>query len=599
MSARTVHGMLAESAETYGNLPAMHQPIAENGSRKYRTWSWKEYRQAVEEIAAGLWALGFRKGDIIVVDSETRAEFFLVDIGIMAMGANSAALYPSYPVPELVGRIRAADAKAVFVQDPRTLDALRAEMQGPNPTWFLLTGEMDGVINQSQLRERGHRAAVADKHLLKRLREEATPDDYAILYLTSGATGDPKMVLTKHSALIANIDLVLKVAWAGPKDRGLAFLPSAHIAQRVVMELGMIRLGVPVWFSAGLKHLPEEIRTIGPTVFMGPPRLWERIYTSICTEIRKRPQYAQKIYYASLGLALEANKRRHAGKPAPGWMQASLKVADRVVFRKLRARLGGRMRIPCSGAAPLGKSLAQFYEAIGMPLIEGYGLTEGGVVSMNPLDAPKPGSIGKMFPGVQMKLAPDGEMLLKAACLSSGYYKDPEATRRILHDGWLTTGDLAEVDADGYVQITGRKKELIVSSNGKKIFPSRTESLFKLETIVSNVVLIGDGLPHLAALFTINTSVAETLDGMEAWAGGPASEIAVAPPVAAEVQRAVARVNKQLAAFEQIRRYRILTREFNIDSGELTATMKVRRTRVLENFREIVSEFYAGREESD
>jgi long-chain acyl-CoA synthetase len=278
-------------------------------------------------------------------------------------------------------------------------------------------------------------------------------------------------------------------------------------------------------------------------------------------------------------LGAEVSRLREEGKPVPKTMLALLKVSDRLVFSKIRARLGGRIKVAASGAAPLGKDLARFYAAIGMPLIEGYGLTEGGVVCLNPIDRPKSGSIGVKLPGVELRLADDGELLVKSPTLFSGYHNDPEATAAVLRDGWLYTGDIAEIDSEGYVYITGRKKELIVSSNGKKIYPARIEMLFKTEPIINQVVLIGDRLPYVAALVTIN---------------------APEPPESAEaeVKKAVARVNRQLAPFEQIRKFRIIERDFSIENGEMTPTMKIRRNRVLENHRELVSELYMGREES-
>jgi long-chain acyl-CoA synthetase len=215
---------------------------------------------------------------------------------------------------------------------------------------------------------------------------------------------------------------------------------------------------------------------------------------------------------------------------------------------------------------------------------------------LNPLDAPRPGSIGKPLPGVEVRFSPEGELLIKSPCLFSGYLNDPQGTAAVLRDGWLHTGDLALIDGDGYVFITGRKKELIVSSTGKKIHPSRVENLFKMEPLISQVLLIGDRLPYLTALFTINPAAAEGLKGMEEWRGRPASETAQAPPVLEEIRKAVARVNKHLAPFEQVRKHRVLARDFSIERGELTATMKVRRTRAIQNFQENIDELYAGRE---
>jgi long-chain acyl-CoA synthetase len=285
------------------------------------------------------------------------------------------------------------------------------------------------------------------------------------------------------------------------------------------------------------------------------------------------------MFHGAVGLGAEVSRLREEGKPVPKTLRVLLKIADRLVFSKIRARLGGRIRIAASGAAPLGKDLARFYAAIGMPLIEGYGLTEGGVVCLNPTDRPKSGSIGRKMPGVELRLAEDGELLVKSPTLFSGYYNDAGATEAVLRDGWLHTGDIAEFDADGYVYITGRKKELIVSSNGKKIYPARIELLFKSEPIINQVVLIGDRLPYVTALVTVN-----------------APDVATTAEV--EVKKAVARVNRLLAPFEQIRKFRIIERDFSIETGEMTPTMKVRRNRVLENHRELVSQLYMGKEES-
>jgi long-chain acyl-CoA synthetase len=533
-------------------------------------------------------------GDIVALNSETRLEFYLADLGILTNGSVAAAMYPSYPPKDLVKTLQTTRTRVVFIEDPKMLKTL--EDADGVAHWVLLTGEAPGAMTLDALRDKGRRAMAQDPELFPRIRQECKADDAAVLYLTSGATGEPKMVLVSHSSITTNLDMGPYVLPMGPEDVTVAFLPSAHIAQRVVIEFLPMRCGTPVTFAESLLKLPQNIRDARPTILLAPPRMWERIYSTICTELRKKPAVARKAFYGALGMALAAARYRREGKPVPARIRAPLALADRLFFRKVRMRFGGRIRVAASGAAPLSKELAEFYEAIGMRLVEGYGLTEGGVAAINPLDVPRPGSIGKPMPGVEVKIAEDGEMLIKSPCLFSGYLNDPKATAEVLRDGWLHTGDLAYLDHDGFIFITGRKKELIVSSTGKKIYPSRVENLFKTEPLISQVLLIGDRLPFLTALFTVNPPALDALPGMEEFRDRTPAERAQAAPVLREIQKAVQRVNKQLAPFEQVRKWRVLGRDFSIEEGELTATMKVRRTRAMENFRPQIEELYAGRE---
>src|SRR5580700_5316153 len=454
MGSRTMYAVLEETARTRGNAPALHQPT---GKGHYQTYTWREYKRAAQEIACGLRQLGIGKGDTVALHSETRAEFYLADLGVLANGSIAAALYTTYPFPDQAKNVRASHAKAVFMEDPKCMQALM-DAAGHDPLtglhWIVLTGESEGALTLEQLRAKGRAALKQDPQAFEKIRAEVRADDPAILYLTSGATGEPKMGLVTHGALTSNIDMGPQILTLGPTDCTIAFLPSAHIAQRVVIELLPIREGGCIWFSEGLSKLPQELRTIRPTFFLAPPRVWERIYSTVAAEIRKRPAAVRRLFYTAIGLGSEASRRKQQGKPVPGWMRTSLRIFDRLVFSKIRERLGGRMRLAASGAAPLSKDLAEFYGAIGMALVEGYGLTEGGVALLNPFDRPKAGSIGKLLPGIEGRIEEDGELMLRGASLFSGYYKDPEATSAVLRDGWLATGDIAEVDADGYYYIT-------------------------------------------------------------------------------------------------------------------------------------------------
>jgi len=579
MSARTVYTMLEETAVLYADKPALQQPA---GGGKYRTYTWAEFRDRVQWTAVGLSTIGVQTGDIVALQSETRAEFYFADLGVMAAGAVAAALYTSLPFAEQAHALRYSDARVVIVEHPKAMEGLRTALRAihftesaPGLQWILLTGAVEGAITLDQVIEKGQRELASDPHAFERIRARFDDQALAVLYMTSGATGEPKMGLVTHAALVVNIDMTPAVLPLTADDCTVAFLPSAHIAQRVVAELMPLRTGSCVWFSEGLSKLPHELRSARPTFFLSPPRVWERMYSSILAEIKKRPAPVRKMFYLALGMGSRAARLRRAGEPVPAWIRSSLRLFDKIMFSKIRERLGGRLRYPISGAAPLSKDLAEFYEAIGMPLLEGYGLTEGGVVSVNPIGRVKPGSIGKLLPGIEVRIAEDGELLLRSDVNFAGYYKDPSATAAVLRDGWLYTGDIATCDDEGYYYITGRKKELIVSSNGKKIYPARIEGLFKKEPLINHVLLIGDRLPYVTAIITV--------------AGDPAA----ARPV---VESTVKSVNRQLPSFEQIRKYKILDRDFSIEHGELTPTMKLRRSRALENHRALVTELYAGRE---
>ena len=581
MSARTVYSLLEKTGSTYGDAPALQQPI---GGGKYKSWTWREFRDVVQWTAVGLRAIGATKGSMIALQSDTRAEFYLADLGVMAVGAISAALYTSVPFADQARAIQFCECKVALVENPKAYRGLTKALgeAARSIQWILMTGTAeeagvppDAVMTFAQLWDAGRRKLEEDPAAFERLQTEYDERDVAILYMTSGATGEPKMGLVSHRALVTNLDMVPAVLPLTPADCTIAFLPSAHMAQRVVGELLPLYFGSTVWFSEGLSKLPHEIRSVRPTFFLSPPRLWERIYASIIAEIKKRPAMIQKLFHLGLGLGTKAARYRREGKSVPVGIRAPLALVDKIMFTKIRERLGGRLHAPVSGSAPLSKELAEFYEAVGMPLMEGYGLTEGGVVSVNPPGRVKPGSIGPLLPGVEVRIAEDGELMIHGSIVFDGYYKDPEATASVLRDGWLATGDIASCDNEGYYYITGRKKEVIVASNGKKIYPARIEGLFKREPLISHVLLIGDKLPFITALITVTGEV---------------------DAAAAAVARAVKEVNQQLPSFEQIRKFKILERDFSIENGELTPTMKLRKSRIIENHRALVHELYAGRE---
>ncbi len=594
MGLRTVYSLLEEAVTKYGDQVALHQPVLLDKQRSYQTWTWRAYRDAVREIACGLRAMGVLPGDIVAIGSETRAEFYLTDLGIMSNGSIAAALYANSLPADQVMALRTCGAKVVFVEDPKYLKVLRGAGGNLSVQWVLLTGFEEGVMTLAEVIARGRAAMNEDTDYFERIRVMVTPGNCAILYLTSGATGDPKMVEVSHHALVSNVDMGPKAIPIGPQDRTLAFLPSAHIAQRIAIELLPLRLGVPVWFSESLGRMPHEFKSVKPTFFLAPPRVWERVYATVRTEFQKFTGIKKTLAYTALGMGSEAAKFRQRGEPVPLRLSLPLMLFDKLVFAKIRERFGGELKFPISGAAPLSKDLGQFYDVIGMPLIEGFGLTEGGINCLNPTDKPRLGTIGKPLEGVTMKIADDGELLIFSPTNATGYFKDPVASAEVFRDGWLHTGDLASISEDGFVSIVGRKKEMIVSSNGKKIYPSRVEALFKTEPLISQMVLAGEQQPYVTALFTLNPTAAELIEGMK---GKSMAELAEAPAVFKEVKKAVERANKELAGYEAIKKFRILPQDFSIDGGELTPTMKVRTKKVLEKYKDVITTLYGSKDD--
>lgn len=583
MSSKTIYTVLEEAANRFGDAPALKQPVPGKNGEEYTTWSWNQYRTVVREISCGLRAMGIHKGDVVAIQSETRAEFYLVDMGIISSGAIAAAMYTSYPQGEAVKKLRSCSAKMVFVENPKMLASLAAGSSSDpiDIIWVLMTGKAENVLTLDDIRAKGRQAMAEDAQLFARIYLDVAPEDIAIIYLTSGSTGEPKMGLVSHRTIVSNLHFALPVLTLTQSDSTIAFLPSAHITQRLVMQMLPLMYGMVVYFSESLSRLPKEIGSVRPTFLLAPPRLWERIYQTIVTEVKKRPPVVQKLFHGGLGLALRAGELKRDGKSVPPWIAIPLSWADSIIFTKMRERLGGQIRVAISGGAPLGKDLCLFFRAIGIPLVEGFGLTEGGVTHLNPLSKPRIGSIGQLLPGVQAKLMDDGELAIGGDTVFSGYYKDPETTSRVLIDGWLMTGDIASVDSEGYWYITGRKKEILVASNGKKIYPNRIEGMFKDEALISQVVLVGDKRPFVTALFGLNPA---------------AVEVAV-EPVEETLRRAVQAVNRKVESHEQIRKYKVLNRELSIDQGEMTPTMKIRKAVVIEHFEAEINEMYAGKEE--
>lgn len=588
--ARIICDLLRVRARLSADQPALHQPRGSRTERSYETFTWRQYAEAVDEIAAGLLELGVGAGDIVALDSDSHAEFYLFDLGVMACGAASAALYPTSPPKEKLRLIERCQAKALICQDVISFARLAS---AKTDVRILMRGEAAGAESMDALRERGRAALGRDPELVNRAGAAIRPEDDAIIYLTSGATGEPKIVVSSHAAVVANVLGAMSMIDVRPEDTAFAFLPSAHIAQRLVAQIAPVAAGVPVWFAESLNTVAEEIQNVAPTAMVAPPQVWDRVRRRVVEAVEREPGWKQRIFRAAIGAGMKRSRLQQAGQGVPLWLHGACAVFESMVYSKLRARVGGKLRVAISGAAPLAEDLAHFWAAVGIRITEGYGLTEAGILTFNSPGAERFGSVGKALPGVELDRAEDGELLVRSPYSFSRYLHDEETTAAVMRRSWIYTGDVAEIAPDGYVKITGRKKEIIVSSSGKNIFPAAIEEHFRTDPLIANALLVGDSQPHLGALLTLNPTAVRALPGMEEHQGSASLPLHELEPVRTALDRIVRQVNRRLSTAERVHKYRVLPRDFSIEKGEVTPTLKLRRKVILEHFQDEIAELYA------
>jgi len=394
-----------------------------------------------------------------------------------------------------------------------------------------------------------------------------------------------------HANVVSNIVDGGAVVRVFPEDAALSFLPLSHAFERMVVYLYLYR-GVTVTFAESLDTVARDLAAVKPTVMTGVPRVYEKFQARIREAVAGAPAVRRWLFHWAVGVGLRRARARLAGRSAPPWTRLGHRLADRLVLSKIRARLGGRLRFVVSGSAPLAAPVAEFFFAIGIPVVEGYGLTETSpALTVNPLERPKPGTVGPAIPNVELKIADDGEVLARGPNIMRGYYGKPEATAEVLRDGWFHTGDIGSLDADGYLTLLDRKKDLIVTAGGKNVAPNPVEAELKRSPLVAEAVLVGDRRPYVAALLVPDFAALAARAG-----GGDASREAVVerPEVVALFDEVVEKANAGLARHERIKRWALLPAEFGVATGELTPTLKVKRRVVAERWSDAIERLYAS-----
>ncbi len=591
MVAATIAARVLANAESRPTAPAYHQ----RSTGGWSTTSWADYGAQVRTAAKALISLGVEPGTPVTILGFNRPEWLVFDVGAMAAGAVPAGIYTTSSPEEVAYIMSHSEAPVILVENEAQwakVEAVRAGL--PNLRHVVTmdgTPEIDDpmVLSWSDFLARAD--GVEDASLQARL-DGLEPDGLATMIYTSGTTGPPKAVMLSNDNLAWTADGAINIVGMSGDDRILSYLPLSHIAEQMFTIHSPASSGCQVYFAESIDKLQENLQEVKPTVFFAVPRVWEKFYTGIQAKLGEATGAKAKIGGWAMGVGRKAAEARNRGEEPAGLLKVQEAVADKLVFSKVKTALGfDETRIAASGAAPVSAEILEFMSGLGITVHEVYGQSEDtGPTSFNVPGRTKFGSVGPPFPGVDVKIAEDGEIVVKGRNVFLGYYKDEAATKETLVDGWLQSGDLGEFDDAGLLYITGRKKDIIITAGGKNIAPKNIEGSLKIHELVSEAVVIGDRRRYLIALVTLDPEAIERF-GAAHGLSGPAHE---APAVVAAVQAAVDKVNESLARVEQVKKFAILPRELSIEDGELTPTLKVKRNVVNEHFGDVIEGLYAG-----
>ncbi|WP_188192885.1 AMP-dependent synthetase/ligase [Nonomuraea sp. SYSU D8015] len=532
-----------------------------------------QFRDQVVEVAKGLIAAGVEHGDRVALMSRTRYEWTLVDYAIWSIGAVTVPIYETSSVEQVRWILSDSDAKAVFVELDTHEETVREAAPELKSVWRIDGALETGDVAASEVDER---------------RARITGADLATIVYTSGTTGRPKGCHITHDNLLFTAINVLR----GPLEplfkredpAALLFLPLAHIFARMI-QVVLIEAGAIMAHTPNMKNVAPDLQEFKPTFLLGVPRVFEKVYNG--AEQKAIAGGKGKIFAQAVDVAVAWSRAESSGGASLG-LRLRRAVFDKLVYSKLRAATGGRLSAAVSGGSALGERLGHFFKGVGIEVFEGYGLTETSApCSVNMPGANKIGTVGKPLPGVTLRIADDGEVLAKGRNVFAGYWKNDEATAEVIDsDGWFHTGDVGELDSDGYLRITGRKKEILVTAAGKNVAPGPLEDALRAHPLISQAMIVGDGRPFVAALITLDPEAVP--------AGSSVAELRSDPKVRAEIQAAVDRANLSVSKAEQIKKFTILEADITEDSGHLTPTLKVKRGVVMRDFAKEIDELYTG-----
>jgi long-chain acyl-CoA synthetase len=571
----------------------------------WREVTWAEYAASVGAAARMLDELGVGRGDHVAILSDNRPEWLIADLGAQALGARSVGVYQTNPPPDVAYILNDSGAKVLFVEDQEQLDkAVAIAEETPTVQRVVIldprgTRGIDDprLLTWDDFMTEGRASYDQAPEWLEARLAERDPTEPSMVVYTSGTTGPPKgAMISSHNVLSTGQGFVEMVGLS-TRDSILSYLPLAHVAEKIFSLFLPLNTGAVVHFGESIETVQADLREVSPTVFLGVPRIWEKMHASVSVKMQDASWLKRKLYQWFTRIGQGIARRRIEGRRRP-WDGLLWLVGDLLVFRALQERLGmRRVRLAVSGAAPISADLILWFHGIGVRIQEGYGMTEsGGVSHFNPIEDVRLGTVGPVVPGVECKLAEeDGEVLLRGPNIFPGYLNRPDATAEMIDaDGWLHTGDVGQLDEDGYLRITGRKKEIIITSGGKNLSPEKIENALKTSPYIKEAVAIGDQRKFIGALIQIE------YDSVGDWATRRAlpytsfEDLSGKPEVVKLISGEVAKANDLLARVEQVRGFRLLHKELHQDDGELTPTQKVKRRNVLSKYAELVEQIYRG-----
>jgi long-chain acyl-CoA synthetase len=561
----------------------------------------QEMLERIRDLSLGLGAVGVKTGDRVALIAESRPEWLLCDLAILTGGAVTVPIYPTLSAAQARYILQDSGARLAIVSTRLQLDKVQ-EVRHLLPDLAAVivmdsaaAAGSTSVLSLDNIEQRGHARMTAEWGAGKAFRDAARtarPEDLATIIYTSGTTGEPKGVMLTHANLVANLRGAAPSLDLSQEDVALSFLPLSHAFERMVAFIYLFS-GVSIVFAESFDTVARDLLKVRPTVLTGVPRVYEKLNARIVEVGHATPGVKGKIFHWAIEAGMARSGAVLRGRSPGPYTQLKAAIADRLVFSTIRERLGGRLRFAASGSAPLAANILEFFFAIGIPVIEGYGLTETApILTFNPQNAPRVGTVGKAIRGVELRIAPDGEILARGPNVMRGYFNKPEATAAVLEDGWFHTGDIGQLDADGYLTITDRKKDLLVTSGGKKIAPQPIEAILKRSPLVSEAVILGDRRKYAAALIVPEFAALERRLKDLGRPPAPREQLITRPDVIALYQEIVDALNRELSQFERIKRIALLPSEFSVESGELTPTLKVKRKVVEQKWQEKIEELY-------